>query len=31
MAGDLSESTVFDIRYTDRVVPVLALPEKPNY
>jgi len=29
MAGELSEGTIFDIGYADKVVPVLALPEKP--
>jgi tRNA-binding protein len=29
MAGELSEGIVFDIGYPDKVVPVLALPEKP--
>ena len=29
MAGELSEGIVFDIGYADKLVPVLALPEKP--
>jgi len=29
MAGELSEGMVFDIGYADKLVPVLALPEKP--
>jgi methionine--tRNA ligase beta chain len=29
MAGELSEGMVFDIGYSDRIVPVLATPEKP--
>ncbi len=29
MAGELSEGMIFDIGYADKVVPVLALPEKP--
>jgi hypothetical protein len=30
MAGELSEGMVFDIGYADKVVSVLAFPEKPN-
>jgi tRNA-binding EMAP/Myf-like protein len=30
MAGELSEGMIFDIGYADKVVPVLALPEKPD-
>jgi tRNA-binding protein len=32
MAGEVSEGMLFDIGYADKVVPVLALPEKsvPN-
>ena len=32
MAGELSEGMIFDIGYADKVVPVLAMPEKavPN-
>jgi len=32
MAGELSEGMIFDIGYPDKIVPVLALPEKqvPN-
>jgi len=32
MAGELSEGMIFDIGYADKIVPVLALPEKrvPN-
>ena len=32
MAGEMSEGMLFDIGYADKVVPVLALPEKsvPN-
>jgi methionine--tRNA ligase beta chain len=29
MAGELSEGMIFDIGYADKIVPVLALPEKP--
>ncbi len=29
IAGELSEGILFDIGYIDRIVPVLALPEKP--
>jgi tRNA-binding protein len=29
MAGELSEGMIFDIGYADKVVPVLAVPEKP--
>ena len=29
MAGEISEGMIFDIGYADKVVPVLALPEKP--
>jgi len=29
MAGELSEGMLFDIGYSDRIVPVLAIPEKP--
>jgi hypothetical protein len=29
MVGELSEGMIFDIGYADKVVPVLALPEKP--
>ena len=29
MAGELSEGMIFDIGYADKLVPVLALPEKP--
>jgi tRNA-binding protein len=29
MAGELSEGMIFDVGYADKVVPVLALPEKP--
>jgi len=29
MAGELSEGMLVDIGYADKVVPVLALPEKP--
>jgi len=29
MGGELSEGMLFDIGYADKVVPVLALPEKP--
>jgi len=29
MAGEISQGMLFDIGYTDKVVPVLALPEKP--
>src|SRR5215470_16820752 len=28
MAGELSEGMIFDIGYADKVVPVLAMPEK---
>jgi tRNA-binding protein len=29
MAGELSEGMIFDIGYADKLVPVLAMPEKP--
>jgi tRNA-binding protein len=29
MAGELSEGMLFDIGYSDGIVPVLAIPEKP--
>ena len=29
MSGELSEGMLFDIGYSDRIVPVLATPEKP--
>jgi tRNA-binding protein len=29
MAGEMSEGMLFDIGYADKIVPVLALPEKP--
>ena len=29
MAGETSEGMLFDIGYTDDIVPVLAVPEKP--
>ena len=29
MVGELSEGMIFDIGYADKLVPVLALPEKP--
>ena len=29
IAGEVSEGMVFDIGYSDKVIPVLALPEKP--
>lgn len=29
MAGEISEGMLFDIGYADKVVPVLAIPEKP--
>jgi len=29
MAGVLSEGMLFDIGYADKVVPVLATPERP--
>jgi methionine--tRNA ligase beta chain len=29
IAGEISEGMIFDIGYADKVVPVLALPEKP--
>jgi len=29
MAGEVSEGMLFDIGYADKVVPVLAVPEKP--
>ena len=29
MADELSEGMIFDIGYADKVVPVLAMPEKP--
>ena len=32
MAGEVSEGMIFDVGYADKIVPVLALPEKsvPN-
>ena len=29
IAGELSEGMIFDIGYPDKIVPVLAFPEKP--
>jgi len=29
MMGEISEGMLFDIGYTDGIVPVLAMPEKP--
>lgn len=29
MMGEISEGMVFDIGYTDKITPVLAIPEKP--
>jgi len=29
MAGETSEGMLFDIGYTDEIVPVLAVPERP--
>jgi tRNA-binding protein len=29
MMGEISEGMLFDIGYTDRIKPVLAVPEKP--
>ena len=29
MAGEISEGMIFDIGYADKIVPVLALPERP--
>lgn len=29
MAGEISEGMLFDIGYTDGIIPVLAQPEKP--
>ena len=29
MSGELSEGMLFDIGYSDKIVPVLATPEKP--
>jgi methionine--tRNA ligase beta chain len=29
MAGEISEGMLFDIGYADRIIPVLAQPEKP--
>ena len=29
MMGEISEGMLFDIGYTDRITPVLAVPEKP--
>lgn len=29
MMGEMSEGMMFDIGYADKVIPVLALPEKP--
>lgn len=29
MAGELSEGMIFDIGYEDKIIPVLAMPEKP--
>jgi tRNA-binding protein len=30
MAGELSEGMLFDIGYADRLVPALAVPERPD-
>jgi tRNA-binding protein len=27
--GEISEGTLFDIGYADKIIPVLAMPEKP--
>jgi hypothetical protein len=27
--GEVSEGMLFDIRYADKITPVLAVPEKP--
>jgi methionine--tRNA ligase beta chain len=29
IAGEVSEGMIFDIGYSDKVIPVLVLPEKP--
>jgi len=29
MAGEVSQGMLFDIGYADKIVPVLAMPEKP--
>jgi tRNA-binding protein len=29
MRGELSEGMMFDIGYSDKIIPVLAIPEKP--
>ena len=29
MAGELSEGMLFDLGYADKIVPVLAMPERP--
>jgi tRNA-binding protein len=29
MMGEISEGMLFDIGYSDRIIPVLAIPEKP--
>jgi tRNA-binding protein len=29
MAGELSEGMLFDIGYADKIIPVLAMPERP--
>lgn len=29
MMGELSEGMLFDIGYADKIIPVLAIPEKP--
>ena len=29
MAGEISEGMLFDIGYADKIVPALAMPEKP--
>lgn len=29
MMGEISEGMLFDIGYTDKITPVLAVPEKP--
>lgn len=29
MMGELSEGMLFDIGYSDKIIPVLAIPEKP--
>ena len=29
MAGEVSEGMIFDVGYADKIVPILAIPERP--